>query len=332
MAANTVNGGGNGARSGAQTLLLLAPPLNVAILRALADGPRQQAELRREAGSPAQTTLRAQLRRLAEIGAVERRRRNRFPGVVEYELNPSGRDLLFVVDVLDRWLDRAPDGPLSLGDGGARAAIKALAEGWSTTMLRALAAGPLSLTELDGLIVALSYPSLERRLAAMRLADLVERCAGSGRGTPHAVTAWAREGVAPLVAAARWEQDHLPSRAAIARLDAEAAFLLAVPLLRLRSDVSGSGRMAAAIRGSDGPRPAGVTVAVEKGEIVSCTTRLGRSADAWALGSPAAWLDAVTGSEANEVVLGGKTELARALLSSLRKAYSGFQAANRSRP
>ncbi len=40
-------------------------------------------------------------------------------------------------------------------------------------MLRALAAGSLSLTELDRLIGALSYPSLERRLVAMRLAGLV---------------------------------------------------------------------------------------------------------------------------------------------------------------
>ena len=46
-------------RSGAQTLVLLAAPLNVLILRAFADGAKQQAELRRKAGSPAQSTLRA---------------------------------------------------------------------------------------------------------------------------------------------------------------------------------------------------------------------------------------------------------------------------------
>ena len=41
-------------------------------------------------------------------------------------------------------------------------------------MMRALAARPLSLTELDSLISDLSYPALERRLSSMRIAGLVE--------------------------------------------------------------------------------------------------------------------------------------------------------------
>ena len=60
--------------------------------------------------------------------------------------------------------DNAPEGPLALGSSTAKSAIKALVEGWGTNMIRALAARPLSLTELNGLISGLSYPSLERRL------------------------------------------------------------------------------------------------------------------------------------------------------------------------
>jgi DNA-binding HxlR family transcriptional regulator len=306
--------------------VLLAAPLNVPILRALAAGPKQQLELRHETGFPAQTTLRAQLKRLDEVGAIEKRRRNRFPGVLEYELSAAGRDLLLVADTTERWLQRAPDGPLPLGGNPAKAAIKALAAGWSTTMLRALAAGPLSLTELDRIIVSLSYPSLERRLAALRLAGQVEAQASNGRGTPYAVSAWAREGVGPLTAAARWERRHMPrSSPPIGRIDVEALFLLTVPLLRLPEDASGTCRMAVELPGSDGPRLAGVVVGIENGRIASCTSRLQGTADAWALGSMTAWLEAIVNADTDSIEPGGDGRLARTLLESIHRALFGAE-------
>jgi DNA-binding HxlR family transcriptional regulator len=295
-------------------------PLNALVLRALSDRPKQQAELRREAGAPAQTTLRTQLKRLAEIEAIVGHRRNRFPGVLEYELTPPGRDLLFVADVLERWLERAPDGPLPLGGSVAKATIKALAEAWSTTMLRALAASPLTLTELDGVIASLSYPSLERRLNALRLVGLVEPRSGRGRGTPHAITGWTRESVGPLTAATRWEQRRpLGTTAPIGRLDVEAAFLLAMPLLRLPAGLSGSCRMAAEIPNGAERRLVGVIVEVEDGRIGSCSTKLRGSPDAWALGSPASWFGAVIERDSDRLELGGDCGLARALIESLHE-------------
>ncbi|HEY5815836.1 MAG TPA: winged helix-turn-helix transcriptional regulator [Solirubrobacterales bacterium] len=294
------------------------------ILRALAEGPKQQVELRQQTGLPAQTTLRAQLKRLEEIGAIEKQRRNRFPGVLEYELGSPGRDLLFVADTLDRWLARAPDGPLPLGGSPAKAAIKSLAESWSTAMLRALATGPLSLTELDRVIVSLSYPSLERRLAAMRLAGHVEACPSNGRGTPYALTDWTRQGIGPLAAAARWERRHMPEHTApIGRVDVEAAFLLSVPLLSPENAVSGSCRMAAEIPAGKERRLAGVVVSVKRGEIESCTSRLQGSPDAWALGSVTAWLEAVIEADTDRIEPGGDTRLARVLLDSLHRELFG---------
>ncbi len=308
-------------RSGAQTLTLLATPLNCLILRALAEEPKEQGELRRAAGSPAQSTLRAQLRKVAAIGAIAKHRRNRFPGILEYELTASGHDLLIVAAVLEQWLGGAPDGPLHLGSNSAKAAIKALADGWSTTMLRALAAGPLSLTELDRVIGSLSYPSLERRLSAMRLAGQLESSPGNGRGTPYAVTDWLREGMAPIAAAARWERRHLPEATApIARIDAEAAFLLSMQLLRLPAELSGTCRMAVEIPNGKVRRLAGVMVEVEDGELTSCATQLRGSPDAWALGSPAAWLNAVIEHDSDRLELGGNYHLARSLLDGLHAA------------
>lgn len=329
MTANTVNGSGNGARSGAQTLVLLAAPLNVFILRGLADGPKQQTELRRATGSPAQTTLRAQLLRLGEIGAIDKHHRNRFPGVLEYELTAPGQDLLFVLNVLESWLDRAPDGVVELGGNAAKAAIKALAEGWSATMLRALAARALSLTELDRVIGSLSYPSLERRLSAMRLADLVEPQPGNGRGTPYAVTGWLRHGVAPLAAAARWERHHCPRvTAPIGRLDMEAALLLAVPLLRLPPELSGSCRIAAEVPNGK-RRFAGAMVEVEEGKIASCSTKLQGDPDAWGLGSTSAWLSAMLEHDLDRLELGGDCRLVRALIDGLHGSLFGTSARSR---
>lgn len=316
-----VNGGRNGARSGAQTLATLAAPLNCLILRALSEGPKPQAELQQKTGSPAQTTLRAQLKRLTEIGALEKHRRNRFPGVLEYELTPAGRELLFVLDVLGQWLGQAPGGPLVLGGGEAKAAIKALAEGWSTTMLRALAAGPLSLTELDDVIASLSYPSLERRLAAMRLAGLVAPCPGNSRGTPYGVTDLLRRGIAPLVAAAQWERRNLPRLTApVGQLDVEAAFLLAIPLLRPDTALSGSCRLAAEISNGERQHLAGVFVEVREGAVGSCTTTVRGPADARALGSSAAWFDAVIGHDVSRLELGGNRRLASALVNGLHES------------
>jgi DNA-binding HxlR family transcriptional regulator len=303
---------------------LLAIPANILILRALSDGPKQQAILRREAGSPAQTTLRGLLARMIDTGIVVRHRRNRFPGVLEYELGGAGLDLLFVAEVMEQWLGDAPDGALSVGSSSAKAAIKALAEGWSTTILRALAAGPLSLTELDRVITALSYPSLERRLGAMRLAGQIEAHAGNARGTPYAVTDWLRRGVAPLAAAARWERRHLPQTTApIGRQDVEAAFLLAIPLMRLPSQISGSCRMGVSLSNGKQQRLGGVMVTVEEGRTTSCSTQLQGHPDAWALGSPAAWLSAVIEQDGAGLELGGDGRLARILIDGLHQALFG---------
>jgi DNA-binding HxlR family transcriptional regulator len=296
-------------------------PVNVLILQALTGGPKRQIDLRRAAGSPAQTTLRAHLSALEDVGVIVKHRRNRFPGVLEFELTDAGEDLLAVAAILERWLERAPEGPLTLGTSPAKCAVKALAEGWSTTILRALAASPLSLTELDHIIASLSYPSLERRIGAMRLADQVEARPSNGRGTPYAVTRWLRQGVGPLTSASRWERRHLSRRAPpIAPIDTEAAFLLAVPLLRLPSDLSGSCRMAMEIPNSRGRHLAGVVIEVREGKIDSCATRLRGEPNAWASGSIDAWLAALIEADSDRLELGGNGLLARTFLDSLHMA------------
>jgi DNA-binding HxlR family transcriptional regulator len=326
LAADTVSGSGNGARSGAQTLALLAAPLNIAVLRALEQGAQQQIDLRTAAGLPAQTTLRAQLGRLGKIQAIEKRRRNRFPGVLEYELTPGGRDLLVVAGALEDWRERAPEGPTPLGNNAAKVAVKALADGWSTSILRAIAAKPHSLTELDDVIRSLNYPSLARRLNALRLAGLVEARNGSGRGTPYAATRWLREGMAPLAAACHWEHRHLGRKSAgLTRIDVEATFLLAMPLLCLHGEPTGSCRLAVELGKGSRHSHAGVVVELATGRIASCATRLDGYPDAWISGPPSAWLAAIVDEDASHLQRGGDSHFACKLLDGLHDALFGVR-------
>lgn len=303
-------------------------PLNVHVLTALADEPKSLVELRRAAGSPPQTTMRGRLRELTELGVVERIQRNGFPGNLDYELGPAGRELQPVARILDAWLAQAPEGPLEPGGPAAKSAIKALVEGWSTTIIRALAARPLSLTELDRLITSLSYPSLERRLGAMRLAGQIEACPGCGRGTPYAVTDWLRMGIAPLAAAARWERKHMPAEATpISRLDIEAAFLMTVPILIIPSHLSGICRLAVEVQSGAEHRLAGVMADTRDGRVISCASRLQGHADASVTGSAAAWLRAAIEGDTDHLEVGGDAQLAATMIDGLHGAL--FQAMQR---
>jgi DNA-binding HxlR family transcriptional regulator len=311
-------------RTGAYALSLLATPLNVQVLTALAEKPKPLVDLRRAAGSPAPTTLRGHLRRLVEIGVLERGRAEDSRANSAYQLAESGRELLAVTETLQAWLTKSPEGPLNLGDTAAKSAIKALAEGWSTGMIRALASKPLTLTELDRLIADVTYPSLERRLEAMRLAGQIEPSPTKSRGTPYAVTDWLRKSIAPVIAAVHWEQMRLPATtAAITQIDVEAAFMMTVPLLNLGGEVSGTARLAVQMNSNGEQRLAGVMVQVEAGGIESCVTRLEGEAGASAIGSATSWIQAVTEENPDLLTLGGDRRLAISLLAGLHEALFG---------
>jgi DNA-binding HxlR family transcriptional regulator len=314
------------ARTGAQILATLAVPLNDRILRSLAKGPRRPAELRREAGSPRHRTLRSHLKGLEAIGAVARLRRlSAIPGSLEYDLAEPGRQLRFVAVSLDRWLAAAPGEPLELGDEGAATAIGALADGWSSTLVRALASGPLAAAELDRLTGALDRPALERRLAALHDAGMVEQVTGGGE-TLYAATGWLRHGIGPLAAGSRWERENLPhATAPVDRVDVEAALLMAVPMLALPPGLTGACRLTVELpEAGEGVR-AGVTAVVENSELVSCTAP-GEGADTWATGPPDAWYRTAIEADPSHLEMGGDRHLARSLVDGLYVALFGRHA------
>jgi DNA-binding HxlR family transcriptional regulator len=310
-------------RAGINALLLLSAPINVAVLQALADGPKALIYLRRAAGSPPQTTMRGHLRALIELEILEKHRRNDFPGPVDVQLTLRGSSLLFVAEIVRGWLATAPDGPIALGSSDAKSAIKALIEGWNSNMVRALAARPLSLTELDRVIGNFNYPSIERRLAAMRLAGQVRAMLGRGRSTPYEVTNWLRRSIGPLGAAIQWERSYLRADATpVSNRDAEATFLLGIPLLDLPADFSGRCRLAVEMRSQAGSALTGVMVTVVEGKVASCISRLGGEADAWASGGVTDWLHAVIQGDVAHLELGGDGSLATAVVDGLHGVLS----------
>jgi hypothetical protein len=239
-----------------------------------------------------------------------------------WELSRAGADLLVATRALEVWLAKAPQGPIPLGSEAAKGAVKALAGAWESTVLRALAGGPLSLVQLDSLIGSLSYPALERRLSAMRAAGLAEPTGnGSRDGIPFAVTPWARHGIGLIASAAHFERQHMDlDTPRMVAIDVEAAFLLALPIVLLPREAVGACDLIADTR--DGSRRlSGVKVVVDRGTVTSCVAAVGENPRNWVLGSAAAWLGAVIHGHAARLRIGGDRRLACSLVTGLHEVF-----------
>lgn len=313
-----------GPRTGERALTLLATPLNYKILGALSEQPLRLSELRRATGLPAQTTLRGHLASLTDIGLIGKRPTTQMPYAVENELTGMGWEMLEVAGRLQDWLGRALDGPISLESGSARGVVKAFVDGWGSTIVRSLAARPMSLTELDRHIADLSYPALERRLSSMRMAGLVEARPSRDGGTPYGLTDWARRGVLPLATAVNCERLHMPERAPpVTPADIEAAFMLATPLVGLRSDTGGSCRFEVELEPDQSRERVAVSVAVEAGRVVACDSELDPAPSAIASGSAGRWFSAIKDGTANLLSFDGARQFGEGLVIGLHSALLG---------
>jgi len=249
-----------------------------------------------------------------------------------YEVSADGREALFVAFVVERWLQGAPQGPIEFAGEEAEAAVAALVEGWSATVIHMLAPGPRTFGELHRAVDSLSRRGLRRNLANMRQLGQVEVRLRSAGDAAYAPTDWLRAGIAALAASARAERrDPKEGMAPIDALDVEAAFLLTLPLLELPQELSGSCRFGVNLKadatGSTreaGPGMAGVTVQVDQGQVVSCVPNLDLRADTWGAGTATEWLDTLIEPDAKQVRTGGDKWLAGALLDALHQSLFGI--------
>jgi DNA-binding HxlR family transcriptional regulator len=290
--------------------MALAAPLNLEILTTLADSPRSASGLLGALGQPPRTTAHKRLRELAELGALQRRRQSEFPCEVSYELTPDGVRMLELARALGRWLAEEPKGGVSLGSPRAKRLIHTLVAGWNSSIISALAARPLSLTELNRLIDSVPYPSLERRVIALRESGLIQVARGGGRGTPYEATDWLRRAIAPLLAAATFEQR--PGTAARLRADEVwAALLLAAPLARLGPGSEGT-LVIAVYSQTAGLAPdrgglTGITLQICEGRVEECLAEIDDAAPTWVLGSPDYWAEALLNGAIGRLRIGGET-------------------------
>ena len=249
-------------------------------------------------------------------------------GAGHYEVTPQGREALFVGFVIERWLQSAPQGPLTFDSEEADAAVKALAEGWTATVVHVLARGPHSFDELYGAIEGTGRRALKRRLEAMLDAGQVETLPDGAGGQIFAANDWLRAAIAPLIAAARLERrDPREEMSPIDPLDVEAGFRLSLPLLEMPAEISGSCSLGFDLSDEADSSLTGVTARVEQGRVVSCTAGLDEGADAWASATGLDWLDTVIEPDAKRVRTGGERRLASALLAALHKNLFGVPVA-----
>jgi DNA-binding HxlR family transcriptional regulator len=316
-------------RAGSHVLSLFANPLTARILRAHSGGPLRLSALHEQIGWSPHTTLRAAVGNLCKVGALEKGPDGDQRPSAATALTPTGEEMIVVADAVERWLAASPTGPISPNSDEAKGAIKALAEGWNSTLMRALANRPFTLTGLDKVIPEVSYPSLERRLARMRATGQIEAVEAQARGTPYAVTEWSRRAIAPLCVAGRCERRHLPDATSpITEVEVEASFMLTMPLAHLPESANGSCVLAVQTEGGrsqeNGRSLAGVTVEIRRGEVVSCGAEIHQGPSTWALGTAETWLDVIIDGCFGELRFGGaRPQLAAELVNSIHFALFG---------
>jgi DNA-binding HxlR family transcriptional regulator len=312
-------------RAGGRVLLLLADRVSVSILRSLASGPMDGAELIDQVENVSRSTYFERLRDLEEISLIVRERRSGIPPVAACRLTEAGRCLLRVARLHESWLTRAPDGPLRAGDASAAAATKALALGWGSTLVRWLAERPRSLTELEPLVGGLGYRKRERAIRDLVTAGLAERVAAEGRISPYSVSFWARESIALLAAAVRWERRAIPKRSApVTATEVEAWLLLALPLVRVRTGSNGGCELLVDSERPETEGPAGVATRIVDGRATLCVPVSESEQQlrnvSWLRGSQWAWFHAVIRGVPGKLETGGDAGLAEALIAGMHEA------------
>lgn len=276
-------------RAGAHVLLMAADPINRGILRSVLDHP-------------------------LEVG----------PGRA-FKVTSGGREMLSVAFVVERWLQRAPQGALPFDSRQAEMSVATLAEGWSTTIVHMLAREPLTFRELQSSVVEeLNQPELETRLAAMASVGQIEVHSDIDGEAIFWLTDWLRAGIAPLIASARLERRNpLEEMAPIDALDVEAGFRLSLPLIELPKELTGTCSLGLNLADDESASLTGVTAEIIEGQIASCTAGLNRKADAWAAATAAEWLDTVIEPDVKLVRTGGDHWTARAIIDRLHRTLFG---------
>lgn len=252
------------------------------------------------------------------------------PGVLSGEVDEpwEGEEMLSVLDALRRWMSRRPRGTGRLGalmsEAGPSSgeALASLVCSWLATVTHALAAEPMTVVELERAIGRLDGAAIEAVLDSMEKTGQAEAMR-YGEVTRYRLTDWMREGIGPIVAAVRHE-GHFPDGLSAPPdvLDVEAAFQMALPLLRLPPRLSAAGRLGVRIPGEES-LIAGAMVEVDRGAILASSPLLESEPENWVTGTPLEWCDTVIDPSEPMLEVGGDSALAGILIEALHEALFG---------
>lgn len=321
-------------RAGGRALLLLADPVSVSIIRQLAPGPLENAELLSRIGFVSRSTYFQRMRDLEELSLLSRKRRGEVPPIAECQLEKTAQGLLPVARRLDGWLMEAPQGSLRLGEPYATATIKALALAWGSTLLRWLAEEAQTLGELEHRVQNFGYRKLERIIRDLLEVGLLERAGIEGRLPTYGVTQWGRMAASTLTAAMRWERQAIPDDSApVASIEAEGVMLLGLPMIELPREAGGM--CALLVDGEPGNASLGGAVTrIREGHPVwwTATGRLQSDVvelevDSWVKGGTPAWLGTHSRPPAGLLRIGGKRELGEMVVAALQRLGAQPQSA-----
>lgn len=311
--------------AGSVGLSAFSHPLTGNILRAHKAGPMYSSELKAQLSWASPTSLRLATEEMRGAGTLVRLGNGSGSRATASELTPSGRGLLEVGGAVDNWLLRAPGEAIEPANPAGPSAVKALIDGWDSTIVHELAKRPVTHSELSSAIPDLSHHSIGRRLAKLHSAGLVSKTPESNGAKRVEPGSWLGQAIAPLCVAARWERTYLDGRARpIGQAEIEAAFLLILPLLRLPSDANGACALAVVPPGAIGtgqdPTLAAVSVVVREGQIVSSKYESSISLASWAQGDLGGWLAAVIDDDTAGLRFhGARARLIRQLVGAIHR-------------
>ncbi len=283
-----------------------------------------------EAAEKAEVDLAEEIDEEAETIGIPEAELDREPVAAEPQMRatPEGAQGAFLALALERWLASSPEGPYEIGEQEASEALLALVFGWSSTVVHALAAKPLTVAELEQRIPGMEAEAIAERVRWLAGTGLAEARRSADGETRYAATDWLREAIAPLAIAARMEHRYpRAGRAPIDSLDIETAFLLTLPLVELPAHLSerlnGSCSLGVELESAGATGVVGVTIRVEAGRLLSGAAGLDENVDALATGSVEDWLDTIIEPDAKRVRTSGDRLLAGVLLNSLHRALFG---------
>ena len=305
-------------------LRLLKPALNRDILTTLEkEGPQTLTAL--SALCATHSTLRQHLGELIEAGAVAEGGTAR---AREFSLADTGRHLAKLIRAIEGWL-RSEFAPEHVSMAAGWRIFGELGDTWKAVLLEWIVRCRPGPDDLGDGFAGATGRKLKEEFEMLRASGLVEL---SKDGERFSLTRWGAQAIGVLAEIARWEQIHMPGRAApIAPDDALVAMLAALPILRLDKDLVGLCTLSAEREtGDDGrPRIAAVWAEFRHGRVVKLAEgRPPGPADAWVSGPFSAWLSAVLDGRLRALNCAGKDgyrELAEAVVAELHAKLTGFR-------